>query len=156
MWLRLQLVGRGSLTEGQTLVMIDFFMCYVKRSWNLLYAGLLVEVSAKCRQGGGDPSIKVSFRACLADIPGRGGCSLAADVTLWPNKTCCFGGKAWGRLPTYLITDDVHHSPAHFAVKQEEKDAGYLWMMPNWHDSRWFVRLSWRSAQCWAKKMQRT
>lgn len=47
---------------------------------------------------------------------GEGGRSLAANVTvaLWLSvqRTCCFGGKAGGWYPTYLITDDVHHTSA--------------------------------------------
>lgn len=51
--------------------MIDFFMCYVKRSWNLLYAGLLVEVSAKCRQGGGSVHQSI-FQGLFSRPPGKG------------------------------------------------------------------------------------
>lgn len=49
--------------------------------------------------------------------------SLAANVTvaLWLSVqwTCCFGEKAGGWYPTYLITDDVHHtSSTDFAARQ--------------------------------------
>lgn len=49
--------------------------------------------------------------------------TLAANVTvaLWLSVqwTCCFGEKAGGWYPTYLITDDVHHtSPTDFAARQ--------------------------------------
>lgn len=58
-------------------------------------------------------SCKTSFRVCLPGMQ-RSERSLAANVTvaLWLSVqwTCCFGGKAGGWYPTYLITDDVHHT----------------------------------------------
>lgn len=67
-------------------------------------------------------SCKTSFGVCLPGME-QSEHSLAANVTvaLWLSVqwTCCFGEKAGGWYPTYLITDDVHHtSPTDFAVRQ--------------------------------------
>lgn len=67
-------------------------------------------------------SCKTSFGVCLPGMQWSE-YSLAANVTvaLWLSVqwTCCFGEKAGGWYPTYLITDDVHHtSPTDFAASQ--------------------------------------
>lgn len=66
----------------------------------------------------------------------RVSCSLAANVTvaLWLSVqwTCCFGEKAGGWYPTYLITDDVHHtSPTDFCSKAAERDGKGCWISVN-------------------------
>jgi len=50
-------------------------------------------------------------------------------VALWLSVqwTCWFGEKAGGWYPTYLITDDVHHtSPTDSAVKQPSEEERML------------------------------
>lgn len=78
-------------------------------------APLFVDSLAALERAVSLPVMQNIFGVCL---PGRGASerSLAANVTvaLWLSvqRTCCFGEKAGGWYPTYLITDDVHHTPA--------------------------------------------
>ena len=85
-------------------------------------------------------------------LPGmqRGERSLAANVTvaLWLSVqwTCCSGEKAGGWYPTYLITDDVHHtSPKPTSRRDGQARAEGCWVSVN---KAW---LTWRQTVCEAQ-----